>query len=572
MGQLSENRSLFIKIAVYTLSYLGVFLLAMILFTKNNNFNVIYHPDEPGKVYQVKTNSYNLHHPLLMLNATRLAVAVTGAEKDQDVAEIGRTVSALFGAFSIILIMISLNMTLGLPAAFSAGLLATFSPLIVQAAHIFKEDISLLFGITAVILSISLYDKFRNRTTLALTGISAALAASSKYIGLIFLPVALFFLLSDKTVSNGLTRRKRALTMLAVFFLASSLLNYQAFYYKDYISEKLSVKLSKTFRKPGPVKKPRKVNLKDESTDISIANTRPLNRAPGNGKKLSGNKNPKDHDRGGLAILTGHGGVVSRSPLKEYIRKYFNHTVPAIPVLAILFFIIMLIKRNEITVQLKVMFTVFFIYFLVISLGKSTASRYFIPISLLTHVFAALGIIKMTELLGKKFNRVPVTPVSLFLVLILIIPAYSRAAKMNRMFDTSRDNRNEMITWLESNIHSEAVIAADSYTRLKKMVRNIAPEKRKKITVKEMTYTGDLESIGNARKLGITHIVVCSKSYNRFFNKNLVSSSKATDTVSMRRKFYSELFKNGLLVWESRYPDTGSLNPAIKIYQLEKNQ
>lgn len=563
MGHSNDNKYLLMKILIYSFLYSGIFILAIILFTKNNNFNVIYHPDEPGKVYQVKNNRYNLHHPLLMLNATKLVVAVTGAENDQDIAETGRTVSAFFGAFSLIMIMISINMTLGLSAAFSAGLLASFSPPIIQAAHYLKEDIFLLFGITAVILSLALYNKFRNAQTAIFTGIAAACAASAKYVGLIFLPVTLFFLLSGGAASNGLTRGRRALIMLSAFIITTSLFNCQMFYYKDYISEKLNSKFSKTFRKAEPKKDLRNINLTEEAADISIANTQPINQSPGE-------KTSKDHDRGGLAILTGHGGVISRSPLKEYIRQFFNHTILAIPLLAILFFIIMLIKRNEITVLLKVMFTIFLLYFLVISLGKSTGSRYFIPISLLTHIFAALGIIKITELLGKRYDRRAVSAVSMIFIFILIIPAYSEAAKVYKMFDTSHDNRREMIEWLNSNITRKAIIAADSYARLKTMAQNITPEVRKMITVKEMTYTGDLKSIENARKLGITHIIVCSKSYNRFYNKNLKSSSQAAGIVSIRRRFYSELFNNGLPVWESRHPDYGSLNPTIKIYQLNK--
>jgi hypothetical protein len=129
-----------------------------------------------------------------------------------------------------------------------------------------------------------------------------------------------------------------------------------------------------------------------------------------------------------------------------------------------------------------------------------------------------------------------------------------------------------MIEWLNSNIKRRAVIAADSYARLKLMIKDISPGVRKLITVKEMTYTGDLGSIENAKKLGITHIIACSRTYNRFFDTHLISSDNSAGIVDTRRRFYSELFRNGRPVWESRHPDRGSLNPIIKIYHLDNEK
>jgi 4-amino-4-deoxy-L-arabinose transferase-like glycosyltransferase len=468
--------------------------------------------------------------------------------------------------------MISLNMTLGLHAAFSAGLLASFSPLIIQAAHYFKEDTFLLFGVTAIILSVSLYEKFRNIHTVIFAGIAAAFAASSKYAGLIFLPVVLFFLLRGRSHSIGLTRKRRAMVFLSAFILAGSLLNYQAFYYTDYISEKLRLKFSKTFNRSHTQKTIKSVKLIEESTDISIANARAINKTPGTEKSRPVKITGKNHDRGGLALFTGHGGVVSRNPAVTYIRVFFTHTFPAIPLLAIIFLMITFITKNKISVQLTLLITLFFTYFFAISLGKSTGSRYFIPISLITHIFAALGIFKIAELAGEGFHKRLVSTASLFFVFILVIPAYSEAAKIHSMFDTSPDNRREMIEWLDSNIHQRAVIAADSYTRLTLMINNISPGVRKLITVKEMTYTGDLGSIKNARKLGITHVIACSRTYKRFFNTHLTSSDNSAGVVDTRRRFYSELFRNGRPVWESRHPDRGSLNPIIKIYHLDNEK
>src|SRR5262245_10727789 len=48
---------------------------ALWLYTRNNDFPLSYHPDESGKVAQlIGSMSWNFKHPLLMLEATNLAM------------------------------------------------------------------------------------------------------------------------------------------------------------------------------------------------------------------------------------------------------------------------------------------------------------------------------------------------------------------------------------------------------------------------------------------------------------------------------------------------------------------
>jgi len=85
--------------ALLALWSLLLFVACTVLNTCHNRFPYFYHPDEPGKVRQVISGDWNLHHPMLLLQTTKLFVETTGVPRtEQPVVEAGRMVSAIFCA------------------------------------------------------------------------------------------------------------------------------------------------------------------------------------------------------------------------------------------------------------------------------------------------------------------------------------------------------------------------------------------------------------------------------------------------------------------------------------------
>ena len=74
------------------------------------------------------------------------------------------------------------------------------------------------------------------------------------------------------------------------------------------------------------------------------------------------------------------------------------------------------------------------------------------------------------------------------------------------------------------------------------------------------------------REMGVTHIVTSKRGYGRFFSErftpNSEDSSKNFDT---RRRFYTDLFEHGELLWDSRdseAPKKGFCGGQMVVYRM----
>jgi hypothetical protein len=201
---------------------LVVLLAGLVWFGRNLDFNVYAHPDEPGKVRQILGGHYNFHHPLLMLDSVRAAAAVAGFDDYDNIMFTGRRVAAGYAALGAALLVLVTGRLYGAWSAAAAGLFLLTSPQYFELAHYFKEDPSLVCGLALGLLAALLYGERPGVRRAAVLGLAAAVAASAKYAGLIFLPFAVYAVLA--------ARRPRDLAMLLGAFAGGFLLvNWPAF-------------------------------------------------------------------------------------------------------------------------------------------------------------------------------------------------------------------------------------------------------------------------------------------------------------------------------------------------------
>src|SRR3954452_17317582 len=72
-------------------------------YLQGNTFPAMWHPDEPSKVHQIITNERDYYHPLLLLRATQLALAFTGARPTSEpVVLAGRQVSPVSAGLAVL--------------------------------------------------------------------------------------------------------------------------------------------------------------------------------------------------------------------------------------------------------------------------------------------------------------------------------------------------------------------------------------------------------------------------------------------------------------------------------------
>ena len=166
--------------------FVGVVILGGILFGSlglnlyNNDFPLGYHADESKKVSFIKKGTYDFNHPLLMLQAVRLANIFFDFSNKQAVVELGRDIMAVFGVL-IVLVSYHLVCQINRKYALITSLAVAVSPIMVIHAHYLKEDIIVTFFILLSLLLFIKYIEKPSMSSVFYLGLVAGAALSSKY-------------------------------------------------------------------------------------------------------------------------------------------------------------------------------------------------------------------------------------------------------------------------------------------------------------------------------------------------------------------------------------------------------
>lgn len=157
-----DTRSLYIKIAAII-----VVIALFVLYSANNRFTVGYHIDEVKKGNFVGSGEQDYHHPLLLLQATRVAVGITEllGLKDEHLNNVfvGRTMSAIFAVIAWYFSFLLFSTIMSRWEALAVSVIAACTPIIAVHAHYMKEDTFLQAGIYgalwALVMSLEKGDK-----------------------------------------------------------------------------------------------------------------------------------------------------------------------------------------------------------------------------------------------------------------------------------------------------------------------------------------------------------------------------------------------------------------------------
>ncbi|MEW6439761.1 MAG: glycosyltransferase family 39 protein [bacterium] len=216
--------------ALLCICLVAVLAGALWLRVENNGFGLphAYHPDEPLKVKAIDGLLHGggpsafdyFHHPFLLLLSTLLALAVrelAGPAQGDSLVSIqvaGRTAVALYGTATVLLVFFVARDVAGrllrpaasgeretsgsqrsgavlladLAGVLAASILAVL-PLHVACSHYIKEDVPLAFWVTLSAWYSARVARDGRRRDYILAALSAGLAVSTKYVGIICLPV-----------------------------------------------------------------------------------------------------------------------------------------------------------------------------------------------------------------------------------------------------------------------------------------------------------------------------------------------------------------------------------------------
>jgi hypothetical protein len=308
---------------------LALFVAAFLLNTRHNRFPYYYHPDEPGKVEQVLEGNWNLHHPLLLLGTTKAAARITGAKTEQQVVELGRTLSAFFIAAAVAALSLLAYAWRGWPAALVGGALLVTHHQLYELSHYFKEDSALLCGVALTLLALWLHAKAPSPGRAACLGLACALAISGKYLGVMMLALALPVLVAGR-------KPRHVLAFAGAFVAGLLVVNWPMLLHLD------------TFRASFA----RETNL----------------------------------------VIAGQGGTTRSVPHAEYWTIFRDNTTPLIWAALLVFLVARWRERRALTLAAWLIVAFPFVYAFALSFSPKTNDRYFLPASAVFTIFAALGV------------------------------------------------------------------------------------------------------------------------------------------------------------------------------------
>ncbi len=438
--------------------------LAFALFTRHNDFPFYYHTDEPSKVRQVLTGERNFHHPLLLLKSTEVALALTGAPREQQaVVEAGRTVSAFCAALAVAaLTLLAWSHGGALAGGLTGALLATH-PVIFELTHYMKEDCALLAGVAACFVGMQLYARKPTLGWAAFCGATAGLAASGKYAGAAVSGVALLTVLATPRAGRRGDRR------VAVVFVGAALLVWGAINFDALrVQAGLQGGLENEFRRI------------DKRTD----------------------------EREGAFEF-------------KYLSKFGR--VVSVPLLLGAAFWMDRRWRDRRRTPLATWVLIAFplLYTVALGLAPVTKERYMLPVFALFCVLGAMGIVELAT--ARPFRHAPLVAAVLAAVAIgWHLPSLLRCDR-----EFAVDDRRDLIAFMREKLPAEAIIAHDRrawlyFAKDEGLPRDQFPQQVRS----GRRYAAEFGTFEDLRRDGMNYVVACEIDYHTALRADEKSDAK----------------------------------------------
>lgn len=509
-----EPRSQALGIALLCLA---TFASGLLLYTRANDMPYYYHSDEPSKVDQVVgARKLNFKHPLLLMNATRVAARWTGVGEDkQRAARTGRFVSASFAAASVALLVLLACLQRGALTAVLAAPILLLSHGLFTFAHFMKEDTALLLGVSASLVAAAAFLRRPSGAGALLLGVGAGLAISGKYVGAVMLAVALSVaLLGAGRRAEGAPGRALALGLFLAGLVATLLV----------------VNVTILFE----------------------------------WKRF----------RAGLAYETDHATTGGGKPFASilslaYVFGLLDQSTWPIRILAVgwVAFLVAHFRRWRPDDWLVALFPAF--YLAVLWASPIKAVRYLLPVVVLAHLLAAYGLGALVAGLARPGRaRVAAAAVGLLLVLapqVVTLRAYADAF--------ARDSRLQLYDFVRRELPADAHILQDRYAGLPDRdwgywTASNAPLPQ---PLRTLHFVAELGGLDAMRAMGIEYVAVCGRAYERFFSEHKAFGSREAEERFLRHKaVYEDLFREGELVFQAGEARVSGapVDPEVRLYRL----
>lgn len=490
----------------------AVFFAGFFWFTHGNRFPSFYHPEEEIRAAHIIKREWDLHRPLLSAISTRLLKTALHVPGDlQAVVQLGRTVSAFFAVGSIVCLALSVYLLGNTAAAVLLSILLLCQHQFFDLAHTMSENSSLMFGSSLTLLAIVLLEQKATVLRALFLGFSVAMAISAKYIGaLLFVPALIVVLRSG----GREFRVNRVIEFILGLLFAILVVNFYAV-----------TALPRT--------------ALDVLQDLGAAFA----------------STPD-----GLRNLV-HG---------TYWLALWHNTTPAIWVMLGVSLWVFWMRRRKLTMSEILLVLIPLIYFLLLLFTPSGDLR-FLPVVGFTYTFAVAGVASMAERISTASEQVRgwLLPALYAVCLAACFFEFLRGYPYYSAF--SWDERLEMLTWMDGNLEPGSKVIADSSALLPNLLAETKQKYRFNLLTNGFVKTKDDQSqFEQVIDAGAEYAVVSESDYQSLLSGAVSVASVNDQSVNAARRFYSELFKKGTLVWSRYRGPVPYLQPGLEVYRLPK--
>lgn len=494
-----------------TILMLGVFFVGTLWFTHGNGYPSFYNPEEEIRASQVITGDWDLHRPLLSAFITKLFKAALHTPKElQAIVQLGRTVSAFFAVGSIICLSLAIYLLGSTSAAALLSFLLLCQHQFYDLAHTMSENSALMFGSSLTLLAIVLMEEKATVPRALLLGLSVAIAVSAKYIGaLLFIPALVVVLRSG----GREFRFNRLIEFALGLVFALLVVNFYA------VTEF-------------------PVTVLDVLQDLGSA----------------------------FASTPGFKNLTQGT----YWLILWRNTTPAIWVMLGISLSVLWVRRRNLKMGELLLFAIPFVYFLFL-LFSPTSDLRFLPVVGFTYAFAVAGAAWMAELISSGGEQVRgwLLPALFALCLAACFFEFLRGYPYYTAFNF--DERLEMLDWMDGNLQPGSKVVADPSVLLPKLLAETKQKYRFSLLMDGLPRPMDDQSLlGQVVGAGAGYAVVSQSDYKSFL-PGAVSVARANNQgINSTKQFYSDLFKNGTLIWSRSPGPVPYLQPGLEVYRLPR--
>jgi Dolichyl-phosphate-mannose-protein mannosyltransferase len=462
----------------------------------------------------VISGDWDLHQPLLSAIVTRLLkTALHVPDEVQTVVLLGRTVSAFFAVGSIVCLGLAVYLLRNWAAAALLSVLLLFQHQFYDLAHTMSENTALMFGSSLTLLAIVLLEQRATVARALLLGFSVAIAASAKYVGaLLFVPAVIVVLRSGEKEF----RVNRIVEFGLGLSFAVLVINF--FAVADF--PRVAVDLVE--------------NL-------------------------------------GLAFGSAPYGLQSLVRGTYWLALWHN-TTPVIWVMLGISLWAFWIRRRLQTMSEILLIMIPVVYFLLLLFSPPVSDLRFLPVIGFTYALAVVGIASVAEILSTFSEQVRgwLLPLLIGVCLAACFFEFLRGYPYFMAFD--RDQRLEMITWMDGDLPPGSRVVADTSALLPNLLAETKQKYRFALLTDDKAIDhNDLTRFDRMVAAGVDYAVVSESDYTHFFSTVVSVALLNNQSFEASKQFYSELFKKGTLVWSRTLGPVPYLQPGLKIYHLPKS-